>query len=140
ATAAVIEDEQMTFAAKSFRNPLDVVLAEETLIDPGAVAISPGISPAIKNISTFAPTSASMPPGFLGRGAVIDDPDLAEVRAAEHDLVQVRVVRHRVDVHPIRVDRHTFLGVLGLAVRSVPFRGRRRGDRVVFAGNVVQIE
>src|SRR6187399_1662004 len=117
----------MAFAPKSFRNPLDVVLAEEALIDPGAVAINPGVAPAIKNISTFAPTSASMPPGFLGRGAVIDDPDLAEVRAAENDLVQVRVVRNRVDVHPIRVDLHTFLGVLGLAVRCIPFRGRGRG-------------
>ena len=43
AAGTVIEDEQMAFAAKSLGNPLDVVLEEETLIEPGAVAIGSGL-------------------------------------------------------------------------------------------------
>ena len=127
AAGTVIEHQQMAFAGKPFRDPLDVMLEEETLIEPGPVAIDPGIAPAIKEIAAFAPTPAGMSPGFLGGGAVIDDPDLAELRAAENDLVQVSVIGHRVDVHPVRIDGRTFLfllrRVLGLAFVASAFAG-----------------
>ena len=43
ATAAVIEDEQVAFAAQSLGDPLDVVLTEEALIEAGAVAVGLGL-------------------------------------------------------------------------------------------------
>ena len=80
ATAAVIEDEQVAFATESLGNPLDVVLDEEALIEAGAVAVGSWVAPAVEDIAPFAPATAGVALGFVRGGAVVDDPDLAEMR------------------------------------------------------------
>jgi hypothetical protein len=85
-----------------------------------------------------------MSSGFLGCGAVIDNPDLVELRTAESDLVQVGVVSHRVDVHPVRINGRAFhfllWNVLGRAFGGIGLRRHRLHSRVVFALNIVQID
>src|SRR5690348_14409572 len=134
----------MPFAAKTLRDPLDIVLEKETLIEPRAAAIGSGIAPAIKEIPAFAPTPAGMAPGFLGRGPMIDDEDLAEVRAAQDELVQVRIVSHGVDVHPIRINGHRLLGrrrsVLALGFGGIRFRRYRLRSGVSFARKIIHVE
>src|SRR5258705_4781268 len=128
----------MAFAGKPFRDPLDIMLEEQTLIEPGAVAISPGITPSVEEIAACTPTAASMPARLLGRGAVIDNPDLAELRTAENELIQVRVIGHGVHVHPVRIDGHTFLP--GRSLCCIELRWHWFRSRIVVALNVVQID
>ena len=103
ATAAVIEDEQVAFAAQSLGNPLDVVLTEEALIEAGAVAVGSRVAPAVEEIAPLPPATARVSPGFFRGGAVVDDPDLVELGTAERDLIELGVVSHRVDVHPVGI-------------------------------------
>src|SRR5690242_16788176 len=91
AAGPIVEHQQMAFAAKPFRNPLDVVLEEETLLEPGALVIDSRIAPAVEEIPAFAPTPAQMTTGFLGGGAMINNPDLVKVRTAQSELIQVGV-------------------------------------------------
>src|SRR5262249_41481866 len=108
------------------------------------VTMGPGVAPAIEESAPLAPATAGVPPGLFRGRAVVDDPDLAEMRAAHDDLVELGVVGHRVDVHPVRfLPRATLLvplrRVLGLATRGG--RRRRRWRRIlVLALHVVDVD
>src|SRR5262249_10463687 len=99
---------------------------EETLIALRAIAIGLWIAPAVEKIASLSPATAGVSLRFLFRGAVIDDPDLVEARAAERDLIEIGAVSHRVDVHPVRILDWTAILVFLL--------------RVFFATRKVQIE
>ena len=84
-------------------NPTGVVLGEQSLIDIRASPICPRINPAVKQI---APRAAFAPfvTGSFGRGgAVIDNPDFAEVVDADDKLIEIGVVSDRIDVRPIGI-------------------------------------
>ena len=54
--------------------------------------------------AALAEALAGVPRGLGLRGAVVDDPQLAEVVHADDDLIERGVVIHRVDVGPVRID------------------------------------
>src|SRR5262249_15196478 len=102
---AVVEDQSVSLPRQALVDPLRVVLAEQLLVLDRAGAVGTGVAPAVEDIAALA-VAAALVAGGIGRGrAVVDDPDLAELVDAQHDLVQLRVVGHAVDVQPVRLNR-----------------------------------
>src|SRR5262245_66167456 len=88
---------------ETFGNPMRIVLSVQALVCGGAGSIDPRISPAIQEVAALTAAPAGSARGFLGGRAVIDDPDFAEVPETHQHLIQIGVVRHRVEVRPVGV-------------------------------------
>src|SRR5205807_1488286 len=88
--SAVVEHQHMSFAGESLGNPLRVVLKEEFLVLGASGAIGARVAPAIEKVAASS-VAAALVPGGLG-DAVVDDPNLVEFGAAEHDLVEIGAV------------------------------------------------
>src|SRR4051812_16403185 len=80
---AVVEDEDMSFARKTAGYPVRVVLGEELLIGDRPRTVDARIAPAVEQVAAFAALAAGVTGRFGRRGAVIDDPDLAEIVNAQ---------------------------------------------------------
>ena len=74
-------------------NPVGVVLPEQPLIGRRTRAVCARISPAVQEIAALALLAAAAPGRLRRRGAVIENPDLAEIPQADDDLILLRVVR-----------------------------------------------
>ena len=99
--APIVEDQHVAFAWQPLGDPPGAMLGKQPLVRVGSVAVRPRIAPAIEQIAAHAAPPAAMR-GRLGRSrAVIDDPNLAELMDAQHDLVEIGVVGNRVCVHEI---------------------------------------
>src|SRR5262249_39780035 len=81
--------------------PVGTVLGEKPLIGVAAAAVGLGIAPAEQEIAPFAALAPLVRGRFLGARAMVDHPHFVELVDAEHDLIELRVVRDRVHVHPI---------------------------------------
>src|SRR5262249_16715649 len=98
---AIIEDEHVTRAGQPRGNPMGVVLEENLLVADIASAEGARIAPPIKQIAALALFAAHVTGGLRCRGAVVDDPKLAEAMDADHDLVQFGMVGEAVEVVPV---------------------------------------
>ena len=92
----------MPHTGKAVRNPLRVVLLDELLVTCRAATVSRGIAPAINEVAAFAVLATAVARGFLGRRAVVNDPNLVAAADAQGDLVKLFVVIERVYVVPER--------------------------------------
>ena len=79
---------------------MGVVWIEELLVGLRPGAGREGIAPSVEQVAPLPATAALVAGGLGGRRAVVDDPDLAEIPGAQHDLVELGVVGDRVDVAP----------------------------------------
>src|SRR5262245_2436439 len=91
----------MASSLQSFRDPVRIVLSEQTTIGSPSCPIRLRIAPAIEQVASLAGSSPRAPRGLHRGRAVIDDPDLAEIAEADDDLVEVGVVGDRVEVRPV---------------------------------------
>ncbi len=126
---AVVEDQDMSFARQTAGNPVRIVLGEELLIGDRPRPVDAGIAPAVEQVAAFAALAAGVT-GRLGRrGAVVEDPDLAEIVNAHQNLVKLGVIGHGVEVVPVRVDP------LGPARRRTDVPDRLQLIEAVFLGH-----
>src|SRR5262249_53467105 len=109
AAHAVVEDQDVAGAGGGLGDPVGVVLAGELLVLVAAGAVGPRVAPAVEQVAALAVAAALVAGRLGGGGAVVEDPDLAELVDAEHDLVQLGVVGHGVDVGPVRLDARPLL-------------------------------
>src|SRR6187402_2841725 len=96
-----------------------MVLPEQALISGRPAIVCAWVPPTIKQITAFAAVAAGAAGCFHRRRAVIDHPDLIEVVAAHHDLVELHIVLDAVQVDPIRSERPTLVEVDVDALRSL---------------------
>src|SRR5262249_10234222 len=119
--------EDAPFAGQPLGNPVGVVLREELLILLCAGAIGAGIAPAIEQIAAFAAAAANVAGGLRRGRAVIDDPEFAKFMDAHGNLIEIGIVRDRVEVRDIWIDAPLRGGWWGL-------RGTVRGHWLVGTG------
>ena len=66
-----------------------------------AGAIGLWVSPTIEEIAALSMFAAIVAGRFGGGRAMVDDPDFAELAGAQHDLIELSVVRDGVAVDPV---------------------------------------
>src|SRR3954454_4176709 len=94
----------MACAGKPPGNPVRIVLGKELPVRLRPGAIGPRGAPSVEKIAASAPAAAGVAGRPGGRRAAIDDPELAEGPDAHGDLIEIRIVRHAVEVGVIRID------------------------------------
>jgi hypothetical protein len=81
------------------------VLLMQFPVGHDARAVGAGVAPPVEQVAPLSVPAAAVARGLGPGGGVVDHPDLVDRVDADHELVELRVVRHGIDVEPVRDPR-----------------------------------
>src|SRR4051812_27110162 len=111
----------MSGAFETAGNPVGIVLAVQPLIVCCSRTINPRISPSIQQVSAFAALAPCVSGSFTRGSSMVKNPDLAEVAKTHEYLIEIGVIRNRIEMRPVRIGtlpcNHVVIDVDSLRMR-----------------------